>query len=170
MKFQCRVYAVRPGWTATVTAVTAMALLLLANLVFTSANSIVLSLIEASTTQHTLQAEYVLRVELNRYHSNSHLRVDGFCCETLDHVPCSMECDNRFLFCLQLSNQSMTDVTCPLGSYSTGNISRDSATFATGEDLDEGVPNPMVFKGPTWPVSTQHNHNSIESCRVSTRP
>jgi hypothetical protein len=107
--------------------------------------------------QHTPQAEYILKVELNRYLSNTHTRTDGFCCETLDHFPCAMECDNSFFFCLQWSNQSMLDGggSCPLGNYSTGNISRDDAVFPAGpgEYLDQGVPNPMLFKGASWPVS-----------------
>ena len=47
------------------------------------------------------------------------------------------------------------DDSCPLGNYSTGNISRDDAVFPAGprEYLDQGVPNPMLFKGTSWPVS-----------------
>lgn len=107
---------------------------------------------------HTPQADYVLKIGLDHYLSNTHTRVDGFCCETFDHIPCSMECDNSFLFCLQWSNQSTPlddSISCPLGNYSTGNISRDDAAFPAGpgEYLDQGVPNPMLFKGASWPVS-----------------
>lgn len=170
-------------WTAIATtatlhraaAMTTILLFLLANMVTFFANSSIglTDLIHCklnsllSPMQRTPQAEYILKVELNRYLSTTHTRVDGFCCETLDPIPCSMECDNSFLFCLQHSNQSMLDISdgsCPLGNYSTGNISRDDAVFPAGpgEYLDQGVPNPMLFKGASWPVSIPGNHTKVD--------
>ena len=104
-----------------------------------------------------MRGDYVLKVELNQYLSTMHTKVDGFCCEPTD---CTVECDNRFLFCLQSSDQPAADTSCPLGNYTTGNISRDNATFTVGEPLDEGVPNPMLFRGASWPVSSKINANA----------
>lgn len=43
---------------------------------------------------------------------------------------------------------------CPAGQMLvTVPISDDSMEFESGTDLDDGVPNPLVFTGERWPVS-----------------
>jgi len=93
---------------------------------------------------------------VERYFNLLHTRDDGFCCETLTPGDCEDDCDNRFLFCLQTRNVPIGSEVCPLGNYSTGNISGDSMVFNVGQDLEEGVPNPLVFTGPRWPVSLKY--------------
>ncbi len=87
---------------------------------------------------------------MEHYFNIPHTRSGGFCCD----LDCSNECENRFLFCLRPVGFNRSSEECPLGNYSTGVIANDSVVFAAGEDLDVGVPNPLVFNGAgAWPVS-----------------
>lgn len=44
--------------------------------------------------------------------------------------------------------------SCPSNGtvYETMNTSPDFVEFSTGQDIDDGVPNPLVFTGERWPV------------------
>ena len=112
------------------------------------------SYVYTTPPQHMLKADYILEIQVEQYFNLQHTRNDGFCCEIADD--CEDDCDNRFLFCLQTHNIPIGSEVCPLGNYSTGNISGDSMVFNVGQDLEEGVPNPLVFTGPQWPVSLKH--------------
>ena len=103
-----------------------------------------------------LKADYVLEVQVERYFNVPHTRDDGFCCEVPRDAVCADDCDNRFLFCLQTHNIPVGSEVCPLGNYSTGVVSGDSMVFNVGQDLEEGVPNPLLFTGPRWPVSLNY--------------
>ena len=101
--------------------------------------------------------DYVLEVEVLRYENQRSVRNDGFQCSAGGTSPCN----NHFTFCLRPSHYPTTipagaiDVRaeCPLGSYATSNITGDDLTFTVGEDLNGGVPNPLIFTGIRWPVS-----------------
>ena len=109
-----------------------------------------------------LEADFNLKVHFMMYKSSQHTRADGFCCDYFADSEVCTDCDNQFLFCLRPSDTqrnrilSRDDENCSFGSFKTGNISADDATFESGEDLDIGVPNPMSFnfKLEAWPVST----------------
>lgn len=103
--------------------------------------------------------DYVLEVEVLRYENQRSVRNDGFQCSAGGTSPCN----NHFTFCLRPSHYPTTipagaiDVRaeCPLGSYATSNITGDDLTFTVGEDLNGGVPNPLIFTGIRWPGSVQ---------------
>ena len=40
---------------------------------------------------------------------------------------------------------------CPLGAYSTGDIGDDGFSFGSSQ-IDNNVPNPMLFRGDVWQV------------------
>ena len=114
-----------------------------------------LILLYTATTTHSLQCllkgDYLLQYRVEEYLNSMHIRGDGFSC---DSDSSNDECENRFLFCLRPVGFNRSSEECPLGNYSTGVIANDSVVFAAGEDLDVGVPNPLVFNGAgAWPVS-----------------
>ncbi len=104
--------------------------------------------------QHILQADYILKVHVLSYASTTHSKVDGLCCDRPNESGmCYQHCDNNFTFCLRPNGLDSSDTSCPMGTYKTGNISSDMMEFEDGVDLDEGVPNPLIFTGENWPVS-----------------
>ncbi len=65
---------------------------------------------------------------------------------------CTEHCSNRFRFCLRPPGLGPDNDTCPMEQYVTGAISNDNMLFDSERDL--GVPNPLVFTGKSWPVSS----------------
>ena len=106
-------------------------------------------------TQHFSEASYELSVEVVSYASSSHARDDGLCC---DNSQCVDDCNNSFNFCLLRPGadlNSTSDVDPCLNSseqYVTGVVGGDMREFVIGENLDDGVPNPLLFTGERWPV------------------
>lgn len=105
--------------------------------------------------QHEATADYILTAQVLSYASTTHVKYDGFCCLR----SCTQPCNNRFKFCLRPHGMGTGNDTCPTEEYVTGDISNDNMTFSLGRELDEGVPNPLVFTGKSWPVSL-HNINT----------
>ena len=75
------------------------------------------------------------------------------CCDESGYGPCLDECDNQFTFCLRPAWYPQWSEECPLGSYSTGLLPGDRVHYDFGRDLEENIPNPLVFTGTgDWPV------------------
>ena len=106
-----------------------------------------------------VRGDYQLEAQLVSYASATHRRYNGFCCsgmQFLNNGSCSGNCANRFLFCLRPTGFGQESDACPTGkSLVTGVVDGgDRILFEPGKDLDDGVPNPLVFSGKTWPVSS----------------
>ena len=67
------------------------------------------------------------------------------------------KCENQFTFCLRpLSGSHNTDTgDCTLGASETTGVFRnsDGDSFDDVVDLGNGVPNPVLYTGNSWPVS-----------------
>ena len=113
-----------------------------------------------------MDADYRLEIRAFSYNNPSH-RCAGCepqqpCCDGSRTESCSgpEQCDNNFIFCLRPLGTSgfnrLDERFCPLGRYSTTFIlpNQDSFTFEEGELVLNGLPNPLVFTGPRWTVST----------------
>lgn len=108
------------------------------------------------------QARWVLRVELQTYSNPSRYSVANSasfqCCDTdgdLDDGECKNQCDNMFEFCLRNSSTKEPDEPCIYGSYTTGVVGGDDLVFSMGQDIDEGVPNPLLFFFEELPMSVR---------------
>jgi hypothetical protein len=118
-----------------------------------------------STCKQLLQkseADYTLEVQAVSYSNPRHRVAGGRCCDRFDFNNCGdinfchyCSCDNVFFFCLRRPGTDRDGETgnCPLGSYSLTEPMTDSFYFNTSI-LGNGVPNPMLFQGSVWPVST----------------
>lgn len=102
-----------------------------------------------------------MEVRAVSYSNPEHRASSGRCCELFRFNRCTnhychfCDCDNRFFFCLRgpTTGQDRNTGNCPLGSYSVEGLESDSFTFDT-PSLTAGVPNPLLFPGSIWPVST----------------
>lgn len=104
--------------------------------------------------QQSVRAGYILKIELLSYASIPHTKYNGFCCGTQGALGCIEDCNNRFKFCLRPMGFDQESDACPTGQMlATGPISDDSMEFESGTDLDDGVPNPLIFTAEGWPVS-----------------
>lgn len=102
-----------------------------------------------------------MSVELFSYVSTKHILKNGFCCDISNsQSECQDDCDNRFIFCLRRTGSG--GLSCPSNSttYQTSNTSPDFVIFSSGVDIDDGVPNPLIFTGERWPV----RNSSIRHC------
>ena len=122
---------------------------------------------------HSSEATYTLSIRAHRYWNSRHEVADGTCCDKTGRSNCDpwwcghCQCDNRFKFCLRRhgTNRDGNEQNCPLGSYSTGEIGDDSFSFSSPE-IDDDVPNPMIFNGDIWQVSsTPQIKNLTYTCR-----
>ena len=107
---------------------------------------------------------YVLEIQAHRYENSDHMLANGRCCENegassncLFFLVCPFfcECDLRFFFCLREAGTVHDNNTgnCPLGFYQTSEVSTDDDTFDFSfPNIDDGVPNPMIFTGDVWQV------------------
>ena len=79
---------------------------------------------------------------------------DLFCCdEDLSDADgaCSNPCDVYMFFCLQNIVARDNLLYCTYGSYTTEVLGSESnITFKSGENLGQGVPNPLIFYGTDW--------------------
>lgn len=106
--------------------------------------------------QYCARADYILRIQLLSYASIPHTKYNGFCCGAQDQASgiCIEDCSNRFRFCLRPTGFSGESDACPESQVLvTGPISDDRMEFESGVELDDGVPNPIVFTGKRWLVS-----------------
>jgi len=79
---------------------------------------------------------------------------NGFCCDLSNSAStCHDDCDNKFTFCLRPFESG--DLNCPRNTtvYETVNNISDYVEFSRGQEIDDGVSNPLVFYGSDiWPV------------------
>lgn len=98
-------------------------------------------------------ASYVFEVRLHTYSNPNHRDRDGDC-ESLCFSNC--DCDNQFTFCLrhQGGSRSTDTSSCSLGGRSQRTGVFDSNDFIIfNSNLGNGVSNPLVYTGNSWPVS-----------------
>lgn len=106
----------------------------------------------------------MFEVRAHSYRNSEHKESAGYCCESYDTSGCDpwwclhCQCDNYFKFCLRNTGTTRDDNAgnCPLGSYTTAVVGDDDFSFGSTR-ISNGVPNPMMFTGSVWPVST-HMH------------
>ena len=104
---------------------------------------------------------YIVTVELLSYENPTHYRAQNRgCCD----VGCS-PCDNRFTFCFsdEMSTSEYENVVrsrpeeaaCGC-QYATELVEadNDNITFDPGQPINRNTPNPLVFSGHKWPVSS----------------
>ena len=103
---------------------------------------------------------YQLEIRAHSYSNSPHRDAAGGCCDKGGRSNCDpwwcfyCQCDNEFVFCLRNSGTAHDSNTgsCPLGTYSTGEVGDDSFNFGSNS-IYSGVSNPMLFQGSVWPVS-----------------
>ena len=106
-----------------------------------------------------MEAKYVLEIRAHTYLNKGHGDSEGLCCESIVSTPpsCAFDCDNIFVFCLRSAGTARDDnpQNCPLGRFDTVEDvpGGDTITFSSVNITSE-VPNPMIFIGDVWPVSS----------------
>ena len=104
-----------------------------------------------------LYADFQVDIHLASYVNTKHILKSGFCCDrSSSPSSCQDPCDNQFTFCLRPTGAEEGNY-CPINGtiYETTSSISDHIEFE-GESIDEGVPNPLVFTGETWPVSLKY--------------
>ena len=110
-----------------------------------------------------MATEFILEVAVHKYNNPTHAAIspaegEAVCCDDFA-IPanCLDPCDNVFTFCLRemgrTDENALNLSNCPYGLIKTGVFeNNDNLTFTLGEDLPGGIPNPLLFSGPSWPV------------------
>lgn len=102
-------------------------------------------------------ASYRFEIEVQSY-TNVHSRnAYGACCSPSEQLQenCFGECSNAFLFCVREGGHPRNLQDCPLGSWWTSRVGGDLLSFVAGQNIDNGVPNPIVVTGESWPGAAQ---------------
>ena len=111
---------------------------------------------------HLVNADYRLEVTVHTYSNTMQVRNNGGCCDSLFASPPNCpdnECDTWFTFCLRVFNairdsdpSNCLDSATP-SSYETSDAIHGNIINFQGFVQSPDVPNPLVFTGPSWPVS-----------------
>ena len=98
-------------------------------------------------------ASYRFEIEVQSYTNPISRNAYDMCCSPSDQEDCRTECNNAFLFCVREGGHQRDLQDCPLGTWWTSRIGGDAISFVPGQNIDNGVPNPLVVRGESWPVS-----------------
>ena len=108
-------------------------------------------------------ADYTFEARMESYQNPTHsMEPNATCCDDASGA-CTDPCDNTFIFCIQESNSTVSNlITSPDPCPFLLHVSRvfednDDITFSVNEDLGGGVSNPLTFnRNGTWPVSQEY--------------
>ncbi|KAL5464144.1 hypothetical protein EMCRGX_G033111 [Ephydatia muelleri] len=100
-------------------------------------------------------ASYRFEIEVQSYTNPISRNAYDMCCSPSDQDDCRNECNNAFLFCVREGGHQRDLQDCPLGTWWTSRIGGDAISFVPGQNIDNGVPNPLVVTGESWPGAAQ---------------
>ena len=106
-------------------------------------------------------ADYIFEAQLESYQNPTHSLQNGDCCDGDQNTMgvCTDPCDNVFTFCVKESTDTGSNLAPPFCPFlrDVSGVFQDNDDISFGEDLGNGVSNPLTFnRSGAWPVSQEY--------------
>ena len=118
----------------------------------------ILSVVNSSVQAHAQSGMVTVDVRVHSYRNPTHTDDGGDCCDgPTSASPCSEECDNIFIVCLQDYNESSPSFSnsssCPHGKITTFLIAENDDDLTFTSMFPSGSKNFITFVIDNYPVS-----------------